>query len=133
MAINGCPLGVEFDNGIVGLSGECTSAEAHEKVVLMAGNCKGVADVYASKLTYPQPKTAAPATGGGAAQAPDAPAAAPTTSEFYVIQAGDTLSKLAKEHYGNAMDYMKIFEANREVIEDPNKIFVGQKIRIPKA
>ena len=126
-------LAVDFDNGIVNLSGECTSGDAHEKVVLMAGNCKGVADVYATNLTYPKPEPqAAPATGGGAAEAPDAPAAA-TESEFYVIQAGDTLSKLAKEHYGNAMEYMKIFEANREVIEDPNKIFVGQKIRIPKA
>ncbi len=127
-------LEVSYDDGIVKLSGECTSGEAHEKTVLMAGNCKGVKDVYAAELTYPAPQAAtksAPATGGGPAEAPDAPG--PTDAEFYVIQAGDTLSKLAKKHYGNAMQYMKIFEANREVIQDPDKIFVGQKIRIPKA
>ena len=51
--------------------------------------------------------------------------------EFYTIQSGDSLSKIAKEFYGNAMDYPKIFEANREVIEDPDLIYPGQKIRIP--
>ena len=51
--------------------------------------------------------------------------------EFYVVESGDTLSKIAKRYYGDAMQYPRIFEANREVIEDPDKIFVGQKIRIP--
>jgi len=48
-----------------------------------------------------------------------------------VIKKGDTLSAIAKQFLGNANDYPKIFEANREVIRDPNLIFVGQKIRIP--
>ena len=51
--------------------------------------------------------------------------------EYYVIQKGDTLSKIAKQYLGNAMDYPKIFEANREVIKDPDLIYPGQKIRIP--
>jgi nucleoid-associated protein YgaU len=51
--------------------------------------------------------------------------------EYYVIESGDTLSGIAKRFLGNAMDYPKIFEANREVIKDPNKIYPGQKIRIP--
>ena len=51
--------------------------------------------------------------------------------EYYVIQSGDTLSKIAKQYYGNAMEYPRIFEANKEVIEDPDKIYPGQKIRIP--
>ncbi|MBT8143132.1 MAG: peptidoglycan-binding protein LysM [Gammaproteobacteria bacterium] len=125
-------LEVTFDNGIVGLQGECVSGEAHQKVVLMAGNCAGVTDVYASNLSYPKP---APAEQGGAEMVePEAGGAAEVPDvEFYVIQPGDTLSKLAKQHYGDAMQYPKIFEANREVIEDPDKIFVGQKIRIPKA
>ena len=45
---------------------------------------------------------------------------------------GDSLSKIAKEYYGNAMKYPEIFEANREVIKDPNLIYPGQKLRIPK-
>lgn len=51
--------------------------------------------------------------------------------DYYTIQSGDTLSKIAQRFYGNASAYPKIFEANREVIEDPNKIYPGQKIRIP--
>jgi nucleoid-associated protein YgaU len=50
---------------------------------------------------------------------------------YYVIEKGDTLSAIAKRFLGNAMDYPKIFEANREVIQDPDLIYPGQKIRIP--
>lgn len=49
----------------------------------------------------------------------------------YKVQPGDTLSKIAKEKYGNANDYMKIFEANRNILSDPNKIQVGQELVIP--
>jgi len=55
-----------------------------------------------------------------------------TEVDYYEIAAGDTLSKIAKQFYGDANAYPKIFEANREVIKDPDQIFVGQKIRIPK-
>ena len=51
--------------------------------------------------------------------------------EYYTIVKGDTLSAIAKRHYGDASQYPRIFEANREVIKDPDLIFVGQKIRIP--
>ena len=49
----------------------------------------------------------------------------------YTVKAGDTLSKIAKEQYGNAGDYMKIFEANRDKLTDPNKIQPGQELVIP--
>ncbi|MEO0998884.1 MAG: LysM peptidoglycan-binding domain-containing protein, partial [Pseudomonadota bacterium] len=117
-------LGVDYDDGIVSLSGECASPAALQKCVLIAGNVQGVKDVYASKMSI-----AAPAA--GAKEAQPAPTEPDEKVEFYVIQSGDTLSKLAKQYYGNAMEYPRIFEANREVIEDPDKIFVGQKIRIP--
>ena len=68
----------------------------------------------------------------GSAKPVDAPAGGADATEFYVIQSGDTLSKIAKRVYGDAMQYPKIFEANKEVIEDMDKIFVGQKIRLPK-
>ena len=51
--------------------------------------------------------------------------------EYYVVQSGDTLGAIAKRFLGNAMKYPQIFEANREVIKDPNLIYPGQKIRIP--
>ncbi len=122
-------LEVKFENGIVELCGECVSSEAREKAILMAGNTKGVVDVYATDLSV---------KASAIKQAPQAQTA--TTSkdatieakiEYYVIESGDTLGKIAKRYYGNAMEYPRIFEANREIIHDPDKIFVGQKIRIP--
>ncbi|MBA3647428.1 MAG: LysM peptidoglycan-binding domain-containing protein [Chitinophagales bacterium] len=59
-----------------------------------------------------------------------APQAA-TVKREYVIKSGDTLSKIAKEYYGQADDWKKIFEANKDVIKNPDKIFPGQKIIIP--
>jgi len=52
--------------------------------------------------------------------------------ETYVVVAGDTLSKIAKKYYGDATKYMKIFEANKDQLKDPDKINVGQKLRIPQ-
>jgi nucleoid-associated protein YgaU len=54
-------------------------------------------------------------------------AAVPT----YTVEPGDTLSKISKEVYGNANDYMRIFNANRDQLQDPDKIKVGQQLRIP--
>jgi LysM repeat protein len=56
------------------------------------------------------------------------PAAAGRT---YTVQSGDTLSKISQQVYGNANKYMKIFEANRDVLSDPNKIIPGQMLKIP--
>jgi nucleoid-associated protein YgaU len=103
-------LDVKFIDGVVHLSGKAESAEAMEKAVLMAGNVQGVSEVKIDALDAPQPE-------------PEV--------EYYTIVKGDTLSKIAKQFYGNAMDYPKIFEANREVIKDADLIYPGQKIRIP--
>ena len=103
-------LGVAFDSGTVALSGDAESSAAMEKTVLIAGNVKGVSDVDASGINAPAPEA---------------------DVQYYTIESGDTLSKIAKEFLGNAMDYPKIFEANREVIKDPDLIYPGQKIRIP--
>ncbi len=107
-------LAVEFQDadGKTFLQGQAPSVDVKEKAVLVAGNVKGVSNVYADQLTAPEP--------------PQAPKV-----EYYLIQSGDTLSKIAKQYLGDAMAYPKIFEANREVIKDPNLIYPGQKIRIP--
>ena len=52
-------------------------------------------------------------------------------TQTHVVASGDTLSKIAQKYYGDASLYTKIFEANRDVLKDPNKIFPGQKLRIP--
>ena len=51
--------------------------------------------------------------------------------EYYEIKSGDSLSAIAKKFYGDALQYPRLFEANREVIKDPDKIYPGQKIRVP--
>ena len=56
---------------------------------------------------------------------------AATGSRSYTVQGGDTLSKIAKAHYGDAGEWRKIFEANRDTISDPDKIQVGQQLTIP--
>jgi nucleoid-associated protein YgaU len=56
---------------------------------------------------------------------------APAETKKYTVQAGDSLSKIAKQFYGNANDYMKIFNANKDQLSDPNKIDVGQELTIP--
>jgi hypothetical protein len=115
-------LKVTYENGIVGLSGRCTNKDAYQKCVLMAGNVEGVADVYATGLV-PYVDPAAKAAAEAAKAAPE--------EQYYVIQKGDTLSAIARKYLGSANRYPEIFEANREVILDPDKIFPGQKIRIP--
>ncbi|MFZ0241971.1 MAG: peptidoglycan-binding protein LysM [Desulfobacterales bacterium] len=103
-------LDVTYENGIVQLSGTADSAEAMEKAVLMAGNVKGVSEVKADGISAPPQQAQV---------------------EYYVIQKGDSLSAIAKRYYGNAKDYPRIFDANREVIKNPDLIYPGQKIRIP--
>ena len=103
-------LQVTVKDGVASISGEAKSAEALEKAVLMAGNVKGVSEVRSDDVTAP---------------------AATEKVEYYEIVSGDTLSAVAKKYYGKGSAYMRIFEANREVIKDPDKIYPGQKIRIP--
>jgi nucleoid-associated protein YgaU len=103
-------LGVRFEDGTVTLSGSAESADAMEKAVLMAGNVAGVSRVEAAEVEAP---------------------AQTARVELYEIRKGDTLSAIAKRFYGNANAYPRVFEANREVIKDPDLIYPGQKIRIP--
>ncbi len=108
-------LEVEFDDGVVTVCGDCSNAATREQAILIAGNIQGVTKVVADDLKAPEPKAEEPEE----------------KTEVYEIVSGDTLGGIAKRYYGNASKYMKIFEANREIISDPNKIYPGQKIRIP--
>jgi hypothetical protein len=113
------PLEVKYQDGFVTLGGSSQTWEAVEKAILMAGNVKGVGRVV-SEIQVTEAAGNAPSELGGAG-----------AGQYYEIKSGDTLSAIAKQFLGDANAYPKIFEANREVIKDPNKIFVGQKIRIP--
>ena len=54
-----------------------------------------------------------------------------TATKIYEVKSGDSLSKIAKHEYGDANAWPKIFEANKDILKDPNKIFPGQKLKIP--
>ena len=103
-------LEVQVEDGVATLSGEAESAEALQKAVLMAGNIQGIKVVNDNGVTAPAPMEEV---------------------EYYEIKSGDTLWAVAQKYYDDGSKYTRIFEANREVIKDPDKIFVGQKIRIP--
>ena len=105
---------VTVENGVATVSGAATTAAAIENAVLMAGNVAGITSVNIDNVQL---------ASGEKIGADD---------EFYVIQKGDSLWKIAEKAYGNGAKYTAIFEANREVIKDADKIFPGQKIRIPK-
>lgn len=107
-------LQVQVKDGRAILSGTAQSAEALEKAVLIAGNVQGIESINAAGVTIADGSTVA------------------DDDQFYTIQKGDTLWKIAEKAYSNGAKYQKIFEANREVIKDPDKIYPGQKIRIPK-
>ncbi len=119
-------LGVMFNDGRVELHGTARSRAVREKAALIAGNVKGVTYVDDDNL-----KVAGEQPAGQAAGRSAAPAAAPKT-QYYTIEKGDTLSKIADRYYGDPQKYRELFDANKEVIQDPDKIYPGQKIRIPQ-
>ena len=115
-------LGITVDNlqlawndptAVVG--GTVQSHDEKEKVVLGLGNTPGVGQVD-DQLQV--------------AQAATTPAAAST---FYTVQKGDNLSAISKAHYGTPNKYNQIFEANKPMLKNPDKIYPGQVLRIPPA
>jgi nucleoid-associated protein YgaU len=111
----------EMKDGKFFLKGEAPSAELKNKVW---DRIKSV-DAGYSDLVADISVTAA----GQGGPAPGQPATAP--GQTYTVKSGDTLSKIAKEFYGNANAYMKIFEANKGTLSDPDKIKPGQVLTIP--
>ena len=91
--------------------GVAPNQETKEKIILCCGNVAGVEHVD-DRMSVDQ--SGAQAT-------------------FYTVKSGDTLSKIARESYGDANQYAKIFEANRPMLKDPDKIYPGQTLRIPAA
>ena len=103
----------EVDGGTVIVKGEVASQEEKEKILVTLGNIEGVEKVD-DQMTV----------------ASSAPAA--TESRFYEVKKGDTLSAISKAMYGDANKYQKIFDANKPMLKDVNKIYPGQVLRIPE-
>jgi len=102
-------LSIEFNEGVTLIRGSAANQEEREKVVLLVGNTKGVSQVDDQMTVQMQTAEAA----------------------LYTVESGDTLSKIAREQYGSAGKYMAIFDANKPMLKDPNKIYPGQVLRIP--
>jgi nucleoid-associated protein YgaU len=104
-------LAIGFDgaSATVIVQGTAATQEDKEKILLCCGNVAGVENVQDQM---------------GVVEAAVEPV-------FYTVVSGDTLSKIAKEQYGNANSYMKIFEANKPMLSHPDKIYPGQSLRIP--
>ena len=109
--LNATGLTVTFDgaSSTVSVFGVAPDQATREKIVLSAGNVAGVAkvnDMMSVDRSEPE-------------------------GQYYTVKSGDTLSKISKQHYGDANQYMKIFEANKPMLKDPDKIYPGQNLRIP--
>ena len=103
-------LSVEVEGDTVTVFGQTESQADREKVILTLGNIEGVATVD-DRISVVPPKD---------------------VSIFYEVKSGDSLSKIAKAHYGDPMKYMRIFEANKPMLKDPSLIYPGQMLRIPQ-
>lgn len=111
LSVDGLKVDFDGSTSAVTVSGVAPDQETHDKVLLCCGNVAGVGQVN-DQLTVAAPKD---------------------ESQYYTVVRGDTLSKIAKEYYGNANAYMQIFEANKPMLSHPDKIYPGQMLRIPKA
>ena len=105
---SGVDISTEGDK--VKVSGKSLTQELREKIVLAVGNVAGVAEVED-------------------AIEPEEPA---TAAVFHTVEKGDTLWAVSSKAYGDGSKYMKIFEANKPMLSDPDKIYPGQVLRIPQ-
>ena len=104
-------LQVSYDGaqGKVTVQGEAPTQAAKEKITLCCGNVASVTSVEnLMSVTHPEPE-----------------------AQYHDVVRGDTLSAIAKTYYGDANKYPKIFEANKPMLSNPDKIYPGQKLRIP--
>ena len=103
-------LSLDIQDDTVVVYGEAETQVAKELVIITVGNNVGVSNVDdRMSVVKVEPE-----------------------ATFYEVKSGDTLSKIAKAHYGDPMKYNSIFEANKPMLKDPDKIYPGQMLRIPK-
>lgn len=101
-------LQIDFADHVIVNGSTMTNAD-REKIILTVGNVEGVGSVSDTiTVTNPEPE-----------------------STFHEVKSGDTLSKISRDVYGDAMKYNTIFEANQPMLSHPDKIYPGQILRIP--
>lgn len=102
-------LKIQIEEDLAKVSGRAKDQSTREKVILVIGNVEGIAQVEDNMEVENQEPQAV----------------------FHTVERGDTLGQIAKEHYGSAGKYEKIYEANKPMLKDPDKIYPGQVLRIP--
>ncbi len=102
-------VSISVDGHVATVSGTAANQAEREKIILSIGNVYGI-DKVNDELEVAETE-------------PEA--------QFYTVVSGDSLSKIAKQFYGNAMKYPVIFEANKPMLSHPDKIYPGQVLRIP--
>jgi LysM repeat protein len=130
-----CKIG---SDGKIRVSGEVDSGEQRDRIVGLLKGIPGVSGVIneinvaaAAPEPAPEPgvepeaEAVEPEAGPGGAETPA------ETGRTYTVESGDTLWKIAQNMYGDGSKYMKIFEANASLLDDPDKIFPGQTLQIP--
>ncbi len=102
-------LNIEVDDDQAIVYGTVPTQSEKEKIILAVGNVSGIATVDdRMSVVTPEPE-----------------------ATFYEVKRGDSLSKIARDQYGKASKYMVIFNANKPLLKDPDKIYPGQMLRIP--
>ena len=109
LSVTGLTVTFDAPSGEVTVYGIAADQETREKVVLCCGNVSGVSSVNDQMSTD---------------QSAD-------ESQWYTVESGDNLSKISKEFYDSPNKYMAIFEANKPMLSHPDKIYLGQVLRIP--
>lgn len=105
-------LEIEVKGDTVVVKGEVADQSIFEKAILAVGNTLGVSKVEASEMKVTDASTV-------------------VEPVFHEVKKGETLWKIASTHYGNGSKYTEIFEANKPMLSDPDKIYPGQNLRIP--
>ena len=109
LGVSNVQVAYDATQGKVTVQGDAPTQAAKEKVTLCCGNGASVtSDENLMSVTHPQPQ-----------------------AQFHDVVRGDTLSAIAKKFYGDANKYPVIFEANKPMLTHPDKIYPGQKLRIP--
>lgn len=104
-------LNIEVQGDTAIVHGRAYDQKTKEKVILVVGNNQGISLVDdRMDVINKEPE-----------------------AQFYTVVSGDSLSKIAKKYYGDAMKYPQIFEANQPMLKHPDKIYPGQTLRIPQA
>lgn len=102
-------LRINIEGEMATVSGRALNQSTREKVVLVVGNVEGISQVDDNmQVENKEPEAV-----------------------FHTVETGDTLSKIAKQHYGDANKYPEIFEANKPMLSHPDKIYPGQVLRVP--